>query len=81
MLLCWSINAEDRPCFSSLVKQLNSMLERESGYMDLSHTYENPSFELSRSLSWKKKSAFQVKTTVAEQTGDDGDEMEETVID
>ena len=36
---CWSFNSQDRPKFQSLVLKLSDMLERESGYLDLSTSF------------------------------------------
>ena len=36
---CWSFNPQDRPKFQSLVLKLSDMLERESGYLDLSTSF------------------------------------------
>ena len=54
MLLCWSIDAAERPKFSSLVNTVSGLLERDSGYLTLTHTSESDCLSLSRSLSWKK---------------------------
>ena len=37
MLLCWSIDASERPKFSDLVITINGLLERNAGYLELSH--------------------------------------------
>ena len=36
MLSCWNIEGADRPRFSSLVNTLSDLLERDSGYLQLS---------------------------------------------
>ena len=36
MLSCWNIEGSDRPRFSSLVNTLSDLLERDSGYLQLS---------------------------------------------
>ena len=36
MLSCWNIEESDRPRFSSLVNTLGTLLERDSGYLQLS---------------------------------------------
>ena len=35
MLRCWSLESDERPPFSHLVKLLSQMLEGASGYMDV----------------------------------------------
>ena len=47
MLLCWSLEAKDRPHFEDLEGMISSLLERESGYLELSQ---------SQSLCWKEES-------------------------
>ena len=39
---CWCLDPSERPMFQSLVCRLSGLLERESGYLDLS-----------QSLCWK----------------------------
>ena len=63
MLLCWSIDAAERPKFSSLVNTMNGLLERDSGYLTLTHTSESDCLSLSRSLSWKKNAPSESATT------------------
>ena len=36
---CWSFNPQDRPQFQRLVLKLSHILERESGYLDLSTSF------------------------------------------
>ena len=36
---CWKFNPQDRPQFQSLVLKLSHILERESGYLDLSTSF------------------------------------------
>ena len=45
MRLCWCMDPQERPKFQSLVMSLSRLLERESGYLDLSS-----------SLCWKDTS-------------------------
>ena len=39
MMQCWKFNPQDRPQFKNLVLTLNHILERESGYLDLSSSF------------------------------------------
>ena len=48
MLHCWSLEAKGRPHFQDLEGMISSLLERESGYLELS---------LSKSLCWKEESS------------------------
>ena len=48
MLHCWSLEAKDRPHFQDLEGMISSLLEKESGYLELS---------LSKSLCWKEESS------------------------
>jgi hypothetical protein len=45
MMECWSLRPHARPNFQSLVRRMDGLLERESGYL-----------ELSPPLRWKKSS-------------------------
>ena len=36
---CWRFNPQDRPQFKTLVLKLSHILERESGYLDLSTSF------------------------------------------
>ena len=45
MTSCWSVDSHERPGFIILVSRFSNLLERDSGYL-----------ELSQSLSWKRKS-------------------------
>ena len=55
MLLCWSIDAAERPKFSGLVTTLSVLLERDAGYLELSSN--NTSEPPSQSFDLKNKSA------------------------
>ena len=57
-LLCWSIDASERPKFSDLVITISGLLERDAGYLSLSHKTDCSYLsQLTRSLSWKNKSS------------------------
>ena len=47
MMSCWSLESKDRPQFKDLVGMFGGLLERESGYLDLS-----------QSLSYKKDTSL-----------------------
>ena len=66
MLSCWSIDPAERPKFSNLVKILGFLLERDSGYLDLS---DDSAEYLSRSqsLSWKNSAASPLPTVEEEE--------------
>ena len=65
MLLCWSIDAAERPKFSGLVNTMSGLLERDSGYLELSEKCDSDYLPLSRTLSWKKTAPSESVTTFA----------------
>ena len=65
MLSCWNIEGADRPRFSSLVNTLSDLLERDSGYLQLSS--ENGCGQLELLQEEKKNGpAFQEQEMVDE---------------
>ena len=80
MLLCWSIDAAERPKFSGLVTTINDLLERDAGYLELSHATDSSYLsQLTRSLSWKNKSSPSA-TASDLPTVQEVDEVKEEVI-
>ena len=49
MMSCWSLKAWGRPSFQQLVVTFTSLLERESGYLELCQEMDLP-----QSSSWKE---------------------------
>ena len=85
MLLCWSIDAAERPKFSGLVTTINGLLERDAGYLELSNATDSSYLsQLTRSLSWKNKSALSESATASDlptvQEEEMVDELKEEVI-
>ena len=61
MLSCWNIEGSDRPRFSSLVNTLGTLLERDSGYLQLSSETGCIQLEM---LQEKNSPAFQEQEMV-----------------
>ena len=66
MLSCWNIEESDRPRFSSLVNTLSTLLERDSGYLQLSSETGCIQMELLEEKKMKMKNgpAFQKQEMV-----------------
>ena len=74
MLSCWSIDPAERPKFSNLVKILGFLLERDSGYLDLSDDSDSEYLSRSQSLSWKNSAASPLPTVEEEEIVDDSEQ-------
>ena len=80
MHLCWSIDAAERPKFSDLVTTISGLLERDAGYLELSHKTDYSYLsQLTRSLSWKNKSGPSA-TTLDVQEEEMVDELKQEVV-
>ena len=67
MLLCWSIDAAERPKFSDLVTTISALLEKDACYLELSHKSDSSYLsQLTRSLSWKSKSVPSESATASD---------------
>ena len=67
MLLCWSIDASERPKFSDLVTTISGLLERDAGYLELSHKTDSSYLsQLTHSLSWKNRSVPSESATASD---------------
>ena len=54
MLLCWNIDAAERPKFNSLVNTISGLLEKDSGYLELSDSNGSDYVHLSQMFSLKR---------------------------